>query len=277
MPVRRRGSEHVRTQFVAAHLSLSRIFNGAAMLSRNDTIRFVDPVPDVSLLDPVANPASEFRLPADDLDSAFQGSHFYGVYKCTCTSSTSLFVVTQYKDICRLPTMKWGSYQDFIDAAVKEFGGNQSALARAVNKMLPKEEQITAQAIQYLQKRTGKPARKSGLTHIIAQVAGLNPPGINGGELRATSPPVLERSQEIDDVELSKAALELIRAWNALPLNERMVIKRRVESAALRYLDPVPDEQLTDLAAPGTPTAEKAKTPPDKPKSGKKTRQPGTH
>jgi hypothetical protein len=149
--------------------------------------------------------------------------------------------------------------QAYLD---QKLGGVEAELARRIKRspsqtsdMLAGRKAFGAKMARYVEKQLGM--ERYHLDHDDSAVA--VPP---------TPTAALERSQEIGDVEISKSALELIRAWNALPLNERMAIKRKVELAALRYSEPVPDENLAGLAAPGTPTAELV--------AKKKVRSPGT-
>lgn len=53
-----------------------------------------------------------------------------------------------------------------------------------------------------------------------------------------------------EDDEMSPEAKRLLRGWEALPENERMAYLRRIETLALAYRDPVPDENLAHRAAP---------------------------
>lgn len=64
-----------------------------------------------------------------------------------------------------------------------------------------------------------------------------------------------ERASDEDDMTLEQS--RLLRSWGALPENERMMYLRRIETLALAYREPVPDEKLTHLAAPKVKTTKK--------------------
>jgi transcriptional regulator with XRE-family HTH domain len=63
-----------------------------------------------------------------------------------------------------------------------------------------------------------------------------------------------------EDDDMSPEAKRLLKGWGALPENERMAYLRRIETLALAYLDPVPDENLTHLAAPTSKKPARKKT-----------------
>jgi transcriptional regulator with XRE-family HTH domain len=58
----------------------------------------------------------------------------------------------------------------------------------------------------------------------------------------------IKPAKEGDD-EMSPEATRLLKSWGALPENDRMDYLRRIETLALAYRDPVPDEQLKHLSA----------------------------
>ena len=88
-----------------------------------------------------------------------------------------------------------------------------------------------------------------------------------------------KRTVEVFDVKISIAALELARAWEHLPLEQRKEFKRKIIAASLAVprADVVPDEKLHGLAAPDTPTykrhaaatAAKGAAPRKRPKTSK--------
>lgn len=84
-------------------------------------------------------------------------------------------------------------------------------------------------------------------------------------------------SDHVDDAEVATMALrseavELIRAWLALPEVERDEFKRKIETAALRWRRHVIDERLKHLAAPSAPAS---LTRPAIPASGRRRRGGG--
>lgn len=85
------------------------------------------------------------------------------------------------------------SFQERIQYAIKVMGGNQSELARQVNKITG--GRVTAQAIQKLA-HGNPPATSSGLTVAIAQAAGLNPYWLALGKGEPHGPPqdLIERT-----------------------------------------------------------------------------------
>lgn len=74
---------------------------------------------------------------------------------------------------------------------------------------------------------------------------------------------------------LSPAEEELVRNYRALPENHRDEYFKRIESLALAYRTPVPDERLgTKWHAPETPDPEEtAQEPRPKPKNGRRGRK----
>lgn len=63
-----------------------------------------------------------------------------------------------------------------------------------------------------------------------------------------------EDEEEIATMEMRRNAAELVRAWMALPENERDDFKRQIEVASLRYRRKVPDRKVEHLAAPTAPS-----------------------
>lgn len=61
-----------------------------------------------------------------------------------------------------------------------------------------------------------------------------------------------EREDDMGDatMDMRREAAELLRAWYALPENERDDFKRRIEVASLRHRRKVPDRDVEHLAAP---------------------------
>lgn len=157
------------------------------------------------------------------------------------------------------------TFQDRMQQAIDKAGG-QSALARAIEQRFGIK--FSQQSIQYLVSKTpGKNGKLAqGSTHVpqIAAVVGFNPEWLATGKgprdhvshtassvqsTRVTVPAV-EPATQIDNVEYTQAALQLARAWMDLPRNERDIFKRAIETAALRYMSSIPDDQLEHLAAP---------------------------
>lgn len=68
---------------------------------------------------------------------------------------------------------------------------------------------------------------------------------------------------EIAAVELPRDAIEVARAWMVLPENERNDFRRKIEMAALRYRDNVPDARLKEWGK-SPATSGTAKKPPPK-------------
>jgi transcriptional regulator with XRE-family HTH domain len=63
----------------------------------------------------------------------------------------------------------------------------------------------------------------------------------------------------VDGMELTREALEIAKMWMELPGSERQELKRRIKERVKIYgSENVPDERLGHLAAPGTPTAQRA-------------------
>jgi hypothetical protein len=172
--------------------------------------------------------------------------------------------------------------------AIRRAGG-QSALARKLSEIIGRE--VKPQTIQYLARRTGKkPATGSRWTLAIARAAELHPDwpndrprsklpanglatGSGDGAESTSQPSAVELAQEVAGMELTRDAIALVRAWMALPENEREDFKRKIETASLRYRARVPDERLSHLAAPNSATARKQA---ERAKPRTKKRTPGT-
>jgi hypothetical protein len=152
------------------------------------------------------------------------------------------------------------TFQDWIAEAIERAGG-QTELARKLSVRVG--QPIKPQTIQYLASRAGKPARGSRFKADIAAVTGLDPlwkPGepvaalapvpynLLANSAQSTSAPALELASEIDGMELTKDALAVVRAWMALPENEREDFKQKIETASLRHRKSVPDEHLKHMA-----------------------------
>jgi hypothetical protein len=148
----------------------------------------------------------------------------------------------------------------------EHFGGNQSALARKITEM---GRRTTPAAIGHLlHGGKGKPARGSTLTPFIAQasrvhaewLASGNPPRDLDGE-QAAMPvrPKIELTTEIEGVELTRAAIDVAKAFMKLPEDLREDYKRKIETEALRYAAKKPDSELRHLAAPKPEVALPAK------------------
>lgn len=60
----------------------------------------------------------------------------------------------------------------------------------------------------------------------------------------------LERTTEVEGVELTKAAIEVAKAFMALPENMRDDYKRKIETEALKHRSRILDADLGHLAAP---------------------------
>lgn len=156
-----------------------------------------------------------------------------------------------------------------IREAVERIGG-QAETVRQIARRYGKR--ITQQAIAHLA-RTGpgvKSAKGSAPTPLIAALAGMQADWLATGRgpkwlAEVGSPPepplaqslhpesgfqALEPAQEVAVVEITRSTAELIRAWEALPENERMRYKREIVARAALYRDPIPDERLGHLAAP---------------------------
>lgn len=126
---------------------------------------------------------------------------------------------------------------------------------------------ISQQTIGYLlnRKRT-KPAAASKYTPQIAAVSGLNAQWLASGRgtrdailaagdigAPTRAQPTIETTTEVDGVELTRAAIEVAKAWMDLPRNERDEFKRKIETAALRHSAAIPDNELEHLSAAGKP------------------------
>lgn len=200
------------------------------------------------------------------------------------------------------------SYPSRVREAVELIGG-QSETARQIRVRYGR--QVSQQSIAHLvtAKPGRKPAKGSALTPMIAALAGMtaewlatgrgqkwvggrrpdtvdNPPPPSGldllldGDSRARNvqpePPreAHTYAQEVPVVEITRGTAELIRAWEALPENERMRFKREIVAKAAIYRDYVPDGRLGHLAAP---TAEGVAAGPAAPKMRKPPADDGTH
>lgn len=159
-------------------------------------------------------------------------------------------------------TFGMGAYQDRLEVAVKRAGG-QAQLAKLVNDRFGLK--ISQQTINYLLNRKRvKPAVASKYTPQIAAVSGLNAQWLASGRgLRdavsevaegvapVRAAPTIETTTEVDGVELTRAAIEVAKAWMDLPRNERDEFKRKIETAALRHSAAIPDNELEHLSAAG--------------------------
>lgn len=62
---------------------------------------------------------------------------------------------------------------------------------------------------------------------------------------------------EVIEVELPREAIDLARSWLVLPENERNEFRRKIETAALRYRDHVPDARMRTWGKERAPTGKK--------------------
>lgn len=74
---------------------------------------------------------------------------------------------------------------------------------------------------------------------ILAKVLGVTAPHLQ----------CLDTKPSKGDDEMTPEQDRLLKSWGALPENDRMAYLRRIETLALAYRDPVPDEQLKHLSA----------------------------
>ena len=91
--------------------------------------------------------------------------------------------------------------------------------------------------------------------------------GDRAGTFSARAAREVELSEYAEDallatMELRREAIDLVRAWLALPEVERDQFKRRIETASLRWRRHVIDERLRHLAAPTAPAAPEAPAAP---------------
>jgi transcriptional regulator with XRE-family HTH domain len=135
-----------------------------------------------------------------------------------------------------------------------KYGNSQAAFARAAG--------LSASQVSDLLK--GRKAFGERFARRIEGVLGLaagwfdlgqNGPS-NGAVTGAGGEPVVHSSGtlvglktwlEVENVEYSREALELARAWLVLPERDRVIFKRQIEAAALVYRAPAEDK----AAAPG--------------------------
>lgn len=94
--------------------------------------------------------------------------------------------------------------------------------------------------------------------------------------VRSTADDQLSDEAGVAMADIRREGLELLRAWQKLPENERDEFKRRVEVAAMKYSRRVNDERLDHLAAPGTKAASRAGKAARKAPAKAKARTPGT-
>lgn len=260
------------------------------MLGGNFAALLLQPVPDVALLDGLTEGGRQGRLPADNIDGALECVHADKSTKRLVGLSTSSFVVTPGKAFCTVPGMAKSTYQQRIRFVIRRVGG-QSELARQVNERYGTK--LQPQNIQYLASDApsgGKPAQGSRDTPRFAAVGGVLAEWLGTGKgprdapsqaprqgkVKAAEPLtkvriVLVKIKETGEkkaVELTTEALKVAEAFMKLDDESRQEILREVERKRraiqlLRKLHapPVPDSegQLDHLAAPGTPTAIRAK------------------
>lgn len=191
--------------------------------------------------------------------------------------------MTPDKELCSVPLVGTLNFQQRMKVAVDRAGG-QTALARKIEKRFGGK--VDPQRIQYLvtaktSDRKPKAARGSQLTPQIAAVTGLRAewlasgtgPRDEGTTIASKAPiskPKIERAGTIEitvketgemrRIEMTQDAIEVAIMFMDLSKRERSNFKRQLTAVALQHMDIAPDEQLDHLAAPGTPTAEKAKT-----------------
>jgi len=158
------------------------LFDGETVLGGDLAALLLQPVPDVTLLDGVAQRACQGGLAADDFDGAFKCVHGPNSTKRLVVLSTSSFVVTQNKAFCTLLGVSKTTFQQRMRVAIKR-AGSQSALARLVNERYGTT--LKPQNIQYLASNKpagGKPAQGSRNVSRIASVVGLRPEWLESGE-----------------------------------------------------------------------------------------------
>jgi transcriptional regulator with XRE-family HTH domain len=63
---------------------------------------------------------------------------------------------------------------------------------------------------------------------------------------------------EVIEVELPREAIDLARSWLVLPENERNEFRRKIETAALRYRDHVPDARMRTWGNEHAPAGKKS-------------------
>lgn len=149
-----------------------------------------------------------------------------------------------------------------MDEAIKR-AGSRSELARLVSAKLPKgQRKLTTSAIQYLARRTAtkgkKPAQGSRHVHLIAEVAGLVPYGIESGEGSPESAPggtdrrgpIVDIAEEIDGVEYTRESLQIARWFKELSGATRQKFAKEIERAYHAEGPVKGDEELRHLARP---------------------------
>jgi hypothetical protein len=103
--------------------------------------------------------------------------------------------------------------------------------------------------------RTGRIAKKH--LPVVARLTGIPLDLLlGGGDFVEVQP---TRGKEIIEVELPRDAIELARSWLVLPENERNDFRRKIETAALRYRDHIPDARMKDWGNSTTTAGKKGK------------------
>lgn len=175
------------------------------------------------------------------------------------------------------------TFQQRMAVAIRIAGG-QSALARKLHERYGIE--VKPQAIQYLASTTlEKPAQASRLTPQIAAITGLAAEWLASGrgeqyasgatDRRRPRRQTITRAGVVEitiketgamrRIELTQDAIEVALMFMDLNKRERARFKRQLTVAAMQHMEDRPDEELSHLAAPGTPTAEARAKPVKKP------------
>lgn len=159
------------------------------------------------------------------------------------------------------------TFQDRMQYVIK-LCGDQSKLARKIRERYGLK--VTAQTIQHLQSKSRKkPAAASGLTPQIAAITGVRAEWLATGkgpreepvsawknagiEVAEVVPVEITETGETIKMELTKAAIEVAKAFMDLPANERARFLRTIKVAALQHAVEVSDETVESLTnvAPG--------------------------
>jgi hypothetical protein len=165
------------------------------------------------------------------------------------------------------------TFQDRMRYAISRCG-SQSELARKIQERYGIK--VSPQTIQHLQSKSlDKPAASSGLTPQIAAIAGLraewlasgkgpkeepvSTPRVGALEIAEVVPVVITETGETIKMELTKAAIEVAKAFMDLPANERARFLRQIKVAALQHSVEVSDDAVETLATATRPHKQRHK------------------
>jgi len=151
--------------------------------------------------------------------------------------------------------------QQRIAKAIEKVGSQREVIRRIANRF---GKTFTQQAISKLKNAPDDEyVVNSKVTPYLALVAefnldwltrGIDPrdtvPQLNASNTTRKIPRLNDNIVAEDGVEYTRAALDVARAFMALPENERDEFKRHIETAALRYRSRVSDQQMEGWRAP---------------------------